>query len=188
MVKTLLLMRHARAADAAHGENDFQRTLTKDGRAMAVQTGQILKALSIKIDHLIASAAIRTAETAALVAEALSEPAGSESTDEPVNITLERRLYQATAQTFAKAASDYALDDDATVLIVGHNPGIGALMCYWANERLPVSPATLVGFLFDVDRWSDIRSADQETPRVLLVIQDGMLLQADESLRGPAKG
>jgi len=187
-VKTLLLMRHARAADAARGEDDFQRMLTKDGRAMAVQTGQILKSSGIRVDRLIASAAMRTAETAALVAKALGEPAGSEAAGAAVDVILERRLYQASAQTFARAAGDYAMDDDSTVLVVGHNPGIGALICHWASEHLPVSPATLVGFCFDVDRWSDIRSSDQETPRVLIVIQDGMLLQADDSLRGPSKG
>lgn len=181
-------MRHARAADAKTGETDFQRLLTSDGRAMAGQTGHILKSLNLRIDRIVASAALRTAETAALVAKALGKPSGDSSASRPVDVVLERSLYHASAHDFAKAATHYAIDDDSTVLVVGHNPGIGALMCYWANERLPISPATLLAFRFDVDRWSEIHANDQGAATLLAVIQDGELLRADESLQGHLKG
>ncbi len=187
-MKTLLLMRHARAADAKSGETDFQRVLTSDGRVMATQTGQILKSLKLRVDRIIASAALRTAETAALVAKSLSEPPANGPVQGPVDVVLERGLYHASAHEFANAASHFAFEDDSTVLIVGHNPGIGALMCYWADERLPISPATLLAFGFDVNHWSDIRANDQGAARLLAVIQDGELLRADDSIHGHSKG
>lgn len=186
-MKTILLMRHARAGDTRAGEHDYDRSLTDDGREMASQTGKILSSLNLRIDRIVSSAAVRTRETADLVAAEVN-PASAASPSASWPVIYRPELYHASGHAFANAAAQSAFDDESTVLIVGHNPGIGALMCYWANERLDVSPATLFAFRFDVNSWTNIKANHNEGVQVLAIIQDGKLRKVDSSLQPEPKG
>jgi phosphohistidine phosphatase len=62
-MKTLSIIRHAKAVAPEEAPNDFERPLTKRGQKDAIQLGQILAALSPEIDWLISSPALRTRET-----------------------------------------------------------------------------------------------------------------------------
>ena len=170
------------------GERDYDRSLTDDGRAMASQTGRILASLNLSIDRVITSAAARTSETADLVATEISSVATDERRSQSLRVTYEPELYHASGHAFANAATQHAFDDESAVLVVGHNPGIGALMCYWADERLDVSPATLVAFRFDVNSWKNIKANHNKGVKVLAVIQDGMLQKVDATLQHERKG
>jgi phosphohistidine phosphatase len=186
-LKTILLMRHARAGDTRAGEHDYDRSLTADGNDMAFQTGRILASLNLSVDRIIASAAARTQQTAELVSEEINATR-TRTAAPPVAIICRPELYHASAHGFAKAAGQHAFDDESTVLIVGHNPGIGTLMCYWAQKGLDVSPATLVAFRFDLKSWTDVKASHNEGVRIIAIIQDGKLQQVDPSLQPEPKG
>lgn len=155
---------------------------------MASQTGRILASLNLSIDRVIASAAIRTSETADLVTAQFSSAAKGEPASQSMRVIYLPELYHASGHAFANAATQHAFDDESTVLIVGHNPGIGALMCFWANQRLDISPATLVAFRFDLSSWKKIKANHNEGVQVLAVIQDGTLQQVDAAIQHEHKG
>ena len=162
-------MRHARAEDARIGMRDFDRCLTEDGCAMTEKVAAHLQVLGITFDRVIASSAARTRETA----EIMSANIGSSAP-----LIVRERLYNATADAFAFAIGQESEEDDASVLVVGHNPGIGGLMCHWAEESLFVPPATLAIFevVADLD-WNAIRLHTQPAPQLVGLIQDGAIVR-----------
>jgi phosphohistidine phosphatase len=127
MSKTVILMRHARAEDARIGMRDFDRHLTEDGCAMTEKVAAQLQALGVTLDRIVASSAARTKETAEIMAAGVGSSAP---------LIVRDRLYNATADSFASAVGQECDDDETSVLVVGHNPGIGGLMCHWAEESL----------------------------------------------------
>ena len=160
-MKTVLLMRHAEAAPESAGQTDYDRPLTEDGNRVARKTGTALMKAGVAIDRIVASAAARTTETARLVASIVSP--------ECPMILLEG-LYAAPAELFAQVPRQYGFEDEQTMLIVGHNPGIGQLICYFAKDLLSVPPATLAGFQFDVSKWDEI---SRETATLVRLIRNG---------------
>src|SRR5258708_8898552 len=61
-------MRHAQAAPAERGAEDFTRPLTAAGRRAAAQAARTLAASGVQLDRVLLSPARRTRETAAIVA------------------------------------------------------------------------------------------------------------------------
>jgi phosphohistidine phosphatase len=157
-VKTVLLMRHAEAAEAVSGQSDFDRCLTAAGISMAWQTGLLLGARGLRPQRILASAAVRTTQTAFLVRQAaagLAVPAVSAVPEfgPGVPVQLQAGLYGASAEAFGDAARYESAPDESCVLVVGHNPGMAMLMCCWSCSAFSVPPATLAVFQFAVDDW-----------------------------------
>jgi len=157
-VKTVLLMRHAEAAEATSGQADFDRCLTASGVSMAWQTGLLLRAQGLTPQRVLASAAVRTAQTAFLVRQAVAGLSQPEVAVQPdfgpgIPVQLQTGLYGASADAFADAARYHAAPDESSVLVVGHNPGMAMLMCCWGLSAFSVPPATLAAFRFDVSDW-----------------------------------
>lgn len=162
-------MRHARAEDARVGMRDFDRHLTEDGCAMTEKVAARLKTLGVKLDRVIASSAARTKETAEIMAAGV----GSSGP-----LIVRDRLYNATADSFASAIGQECDDEETSVLVVGHNPGIGGLMCHWAEESLFVPPGTLAIFEVAADlQWNSVRLHTQPTPQLVGLIQDGAIVR-----------
>src|SRR5258708_40081241 len=65
-------MRHAQAAPAELGAEDFTRPLTAAGRRAAAQAARTLAASGVQLDRVLLSPARRTRETAAIVAGELT--------------------------------------------------------------------------------------------------------------------
>lgn len=160
-VKTVLLMRHAEAAPETAGLTDYDRPLTEDGICMAKQTGKVLKKEGVTIDRIVASAAVRTTETAKLVATGVSPECP---------VILLKELYAAPAERFALVPRQFGCEDEHSILIVGHNPGIAQLICYFAKDLLSIPPGTLAGFQFDVADWGDV---SRETALFVRLVRNG---------------
>jgi phosphohistidine phosphatase len=113
----LILMRHAEALPAAIDAEDFSRPLSDAGRAAAARAARALAA-GPRIDRLLHSPALRTSDTAAIVAAALSlRPAQLEAVPE---------LYLATALR-VRAVIAARHGGARTLLVVGHNPSLSEL-------------------------------------------------------------
>ncbi|MCC5996563.1 MAG: histidine phosphatase family protein [Oceanicaulis sp.] len=113
----LILMRHAKAVDRMEAEDDFERGLTERGRADALRAAQAMAEAGLKADQALVSPSRRTRETWTIIADTLGAP--------PVSDPM--ALYHASAGMLERAVLD-ALDAGArSIVLVGHNPGIGGL-------------------------------------------------------------
>ena len=163
-IKTILLMRHAKAAAEEPHESDFQRCLTDDGIRTACETAATLLSHGIRIDRIISSAAERTRQTADLIAAGMQLTAARMDLDE---------LYLAPAKKFERAICDYSLEDESSVFVVGHNPGIAGLICDWADQSLSVPTATVAVFESSADTWHDVRRTKVHIPKLVCLLQHG---------------
>ena len=112
----LLLLRHAKAAPFAGGE-DYERALTDKGREDARRIGDLIAARGLVPDLVIYSSAERTRETAEIVAS---------NWPKRVKSVAEDGLYEASRQ-FIMLKVRNAPDRAGVAMIVGHNPAIGEL-------------------------------------------------------------
>lgn len=115
-MKRLILMRHAKSSWSEGDLSDIDRPLGERGRKGADELGVWLAAQGYAPDLVIVSSATRCAETWARVAAGLS------GTPE---VTTERALYMAPSEEIRNVIRANAKGD--TVLVIAHNPGIGAM-------------------------------------------------------------
>ncbi len=151
-MKTVLLMRHAEAADAVNGMRDFERPLTAAGCTMAAGTAAVLQQSQLKPGLTICSSACRTTQTAQILQQQLAPEAQLMACEE---------LYNAGAERYSRHISAHRDDSCSTLLFVGHNPGLAMLLCYWARRIISVPPCTMGVFDFATDEWSQIAHVER---------------------------
>lgn len=111
-MRTLILLRHAKAAQADPGQSDEMRRLTGRGRREAAQAGAALLA-EFTPEIALVSSSTRTRETSA---EAFK--------DHGVPIEFSPQLYLASARTLWDA---FAQSSASPVVLIAHNPGLAEL-------------------------------------------------------------
>jgi phosphohistidine phosphatase len=125
----LLLMRHAKAERARPDLPDFERALAPSGMIASSNMRRKLQSLGVEPDVVLVSSARRTRETLEAVL----------AWDNGANIDIIDSLYMAPLARLLDLLA--ALRETArSVLIVGHNPGIGELAWHLA-ARGPESEA-----------------------------------------------
>ncbi len=146
-MKTLLLLRHAKAEKEILGQADFDRALSKRGIRDAHHLAEKLLSLQKNIDLIVSSPALRTAQTAQIIAERLQYPSV---------IEWDKKLYHASA----KGIQDVILETDSTIntlLLVGHNNGLSELAFdYFAGLIDYLPTCGLLALQIDTDNWQDI--------------------------------
>jgi len=115
-MERLILMRHGKAERHAQTGGDFERALADSGRADAAVMGQVLAGLGLSPDLMLVSSARRTRETAEQVSVSFAK-----ARIEPM-----RDLYHADPEEIVQAVEDEG-GAAATVMVVGHNPGMHEL-------------------------------------------------------------
>jgi phosphohistidine phosphatase len=133
-VDTLIVLRHAKS-DWSGNEPDHDRPLAPRGRRQAPEAGRWLAGHAEPIDLAVVSTATRTQQTWALASAELSVV--PERVDE-------ERAYAASGRALATLLEEYA--GRATVVLVGHNPGVEDLVHQLTGEwvALPTSAIALV--------------------------------------------
>lgn len=116
-MRKLILMRHAKAEAKAASGDDFDRSLTERGYRDAVIMGKVLAEAGLTPDVALVSAAERTRQTWAGLAESFPN----------AQARFDRKLHNA-ASVAIHAAIETAAEEADTVLVVGHNPGIPMAM------------------------------------------------------------
>ena len=114
-MRQLIVMRHGKAVGAST-TGDHTRALSPRGRAEALEAARRMAALA-RPDAVLVSDSTRTRETLDCAAPALPPAL-------PRRVT--RNLYGAGADAIL-AEIRATPDDVATLLVIGHNPGIGDL-------------------------------------------------------------
>jgi phosphohistidine phosphatase len=120
--RRLVLLRHAKAEPAGSGP-DHARPLALRGRAQATTVGQTLTASGLVPDVVLCSSALRTRQTWDLVAGRL--PATP-------HVTVDDALYELTVRGLLAVVRELP-DTARTVLVVGHEPTMGAGSAFFAG-------------------------------------------------------
>ena len=124
-MKTVLLLRHAKSAWDNAALSDHDRPLNRRGERSAAVMADHLAAEGPRPDLILCSTAMRTRQTLAPLVKALGLPAPP--------ISLEKELYLASEDALLRRLQ--ALGDEVkTVLLIGHNDGIGQLAAMLAGR------------------------------------------------------
>ena len=155
-MKTLGLFRHAKSDWHDPRARDFDRPLNERGRKGAALMGRHIRDFGIEWDRMIASPAIRCAETVEIAAQAAGRP---------VSAMWDRRIYLASSATLADLLREQA-GDPAAILMVGHNPGLEDLIFDFVPDdgSSPLRDAVEIKFPtasfavleLAIDSWSDL--------------------------------
>jgi phosphohistidine phosphatase len=121
--KTLWLLRHAKAVPA-DGLDDSDRPLDERGRRAAAHMGRHLAQRGVRPDLVLCSPSARTRETLELVGAALGRA---------LSTRFEDALYLAGEDALLERLEGVS-DDVASVMLVGHNPGIAELALQLAKR------------------------------------------------------
>ncbi|TAJ32534.1 MAG: histidine phosphatase family protein [Reyranella sp.] len=116
--RTILLLRHAKSAWGNVGQPDHDRPLNRRGERAADTMADHIASAAPRPDLILCSTATRTRQTLAPLVKALGAPAPP--------ISLEKDLYLASEDTLLERLRALA-DEVQTVLLIGHNDGIGQL-------------------------------------------------------------
>jgi phosphohistidine phosphatase len=146
----LLLLRHAKAERSRPGEGDHDRALAERGRTDAPRIGRYMARHGFVPDLALVSTAVRTRET-----WALCEPVFERRPP----ATFDRRIYEAEPQAILGAIRETDRGV-ATLLVVGHNPGLQELATMLVasgdvdarqrmKEGFPTSALAIVNFALD---------------------------------------
>jgi phosphohistidine phosphatase len=157
-MKTLYLLRHAKSSWKQDVLDDFDRPLNKRGRAAAVAIGRFLAEGGMLPSQVLCSSARRTRETLERLQEVLATP---------LPARFEKGLYLADAPSLLRRVK--RLNDSlASVMLVGHNPGLEHLALLVAAEgdetlRRELAAKFPTGGLAileaSVERWADLKPA-----------------------------
>ena len=117
-VKNILLLRHAKSAWNTPHQSDHDRPLNDRGERAARAMADHVAANAPRPGLILCSTAARTRQTLAPLVKSLSSPTPP--------ISLEKQLYLASESELLERLQ--ALSDDVeTVMLIGHNEGIGEL-------------------------------------------------------------
>lgn len=145
IARTLILLRHAKS-DWSGTEPDHRRPLTKRGRRQAAEAGAWLSTHT-HVDLGIVSTAERARATWAL--------ASAELTSTP-QVRFEDRAYAASGHALLELVQELP-GEVATVVLVGHNPGLEDLAFALARQPLRMPTSSLAVFSLS-GQWSDAAS------------------------------
>jgi phosphohistidine phosphatase len=118
VVKIILLLRHAKSAWGQPGLADHDRPLNKRGERAAEAMAEHIVHNAPRPDLILCSTAVRTRQTLAPLVHRLIQPAPP--------IALEKGLYLASEPALLMRLRAVP-DDVRTVMLIGHNEGIGEL-------------------------------------------------------------
>lgn len=113
--------------------------------------GKLLRAEGLAPDLIISSSARRARSTA----EAVAEQSGYEG-----EIQSSEDLYAAGPEAYLEALRN-APDDYASVMVVGHNPGLEELLEVLSGEVESLPTAALAKIILPIRHWRELTDAVQ---------------------------
>jgi phosphohistidine phosphatase len=148
-MKTILLMRHAKAEPGVPGQADFSRVLAARGTEDASRMGRAIAKAGAVPDLIVSSPAARAKETAEAAARAMKFARA---------LRFERALYDASGEAWIAALKALPSTADS-VLMVAHSPGIdeaAALLCGASPGSFDVPTGAVIALQDAAARWGDI--------------------------------
>lgn len=145
-MKTLLLLRHAKSSHKHPELPDHDRPLNKRGQLAAPRMGALLVAEGLVPDLIVCSTAARARATAGLVAQACGY--AGEVRPAP-------QLYLAGPAAYLDVLRGLTGEYER-VLVVGHNPGLEALVEALTGETVAMPTAALAQVTLSLSNWWDL--------------------------------
>jgi phosphohistidine phosphatase len=170
-MKTLVLMRHAKSAWDDANMPDIERPLSPRGQKAAPLMGVRLKKAGYHPDVVLCSTAARARETLDLIADSLPKK---------TKVQHVKELYMAVPREMLTLVAKVP-DSAETVMLIGHNPGMGSLTGWLAGDgdsellskiRRKFPTAGIAVVTFDVARWTEV-SGESGTLAAFLRPRDG---------------
>ncbi len=154
IMKTLILIRHAKSDWNIAGQNDFDRPLNSRGKNDAPAMGKRLMYHKLVPQLILSSPAIRAGTTAQLIAKSINYPVA--------NIQFDKGLYLCDAGYYDTAIFGVNNKID-TLAIVSHNNGLTDYVNSLNNFRTENVPTCgMVVFDIQTNRWEDFPSAAKQ--------------------------
>lgn len=145
-MKTLLLMRHAKSSWKDENLTDHERPLKKRGRKDAKAIAKEIKKNNIIPDLILSSSAARAMETVAILMDAM---------DFENRVIYLDELYMCEPHDFIEVLKTLN-NEDNTVMIVGHNPGLEAYLQIIDGKIEALPTAGLGHLVLAIDDWAKI--------------------------------
>jgi phosphohistidine phosphatase len=154
-MRRLLLLRHAKSSWDTPGLADLERPLAPRGRRTAPLVAQLMVKRRWVPDVVLCSQAERVRETWQLMAALLGEQ---------IPVKTLRTIYPGAPSRLLMTLRR-APDEAKTLLLIGHNPGLGALatsLCGAGSKKTlekmsaKFPTAGLAVIDFDVEHWSEV--------------------------------
>lgn len=154
-MKRLLLMRHAKSSWDHADLPDAARPLSKRGELTAPLMGQLMAREGYVPDRILSSTAKRAVQTSSLIIDAFAPKPDYGQLDE---------LYMATPREILTVIGEQGGMANS-ILMVGHNPGLGDLATWLVNdgkprdikrlgEKFPTAALAIIDL--PVDQWRDL--------------------------------
>lgn len=146
-MKTLFLVRHAKASRDDPLLPDRKRPLTDRGRRDAKRMGERLAKRGVEPDRIVSSPATRALATAEIMAGEL----GYKRKD----IVVDDRLYAATQAQLLEVVRELP-DEETCVMLYGHNPELAVFAHQLSGDTGDLPTCAVVELGYDVESWSGI--------------------------------
>jgi phosphohistidine phosphatase len=147
-MKTLHLIRHAKAEQADYSKKDFYRALTTSGMMDAARMARNLAETKPQIDLIICSPAERTTRTAEIFADQLKF--------DSEKVVYFEELFDGRLQEYLKVINEIGADKNE-VILVGHNPNISYMAEYLTGNDIGDVPTSgIVSIVFENLNWAEI--------------------------------
>jgi len=156
-MKTLYLLRHAKAESEGSSPKDIDRKLCERGRLACELIGERILQKQYIPQFVICSPSARTKETFELVSQAANLQ---------IDCEFIKDLYLADSEDIIENISSVS-DDYSSLAVIGHNPGmhIAAVSLVKDDDSelnhqlaLKYPTGTLTVLQFDCDSWQDVRA------------------------------
>ena len=147
LMKTLLLMRHAKSSWKDKDIIDHERPLNKRGKTDAPLMGKLIKDKELTPELILCSSAKRTVLTAVDVMD--------KAKVNKKKLRLLDSLYLAEPEVYLKELCELP-DDIERVLVIGHNPGLEGLLQILSG-RIESLPTGAIAYLsVPITTWKEL--------------------------------
>lgn len=154
-MKELWILRHAKSSWKDATLQDLDRPLKGRGRRNAQTIGGYLQQQQLVPDAVLCSPALRTCQTLEHVTAVCKWPRGI--------VNFEPRVYEASMTTLRQILDSFLAAHQRT-LLVGHNPGLEALLLSLIGD----CPRFPDGKLLPTGSFAQVRLNESEAPHQLL--------------------
>ncbi len=145
-MKTLLLMRHGKSSWKDKSLKDKQRPLKKRGVEDAKEIGKLLLENELVPQVILSSSALRARQTAEQVTETCKYKGKISYLDE---------YYMAEPEIYLEKIKSLP-DEIERVLVIGHNPGLEALLQMMDGKIESLPTGSLAYLSLSLDAWANI--------------------------------
>jgi phosphohistidine phosphatase len=145
-MKKLYIIRHAKSSWSDLELNDFERALSKRGKANAPMMGERLKKKGVMPDIIISSPAKRAKSTAEMIAKEV----GYEK-----KVLFDENIYESSVDELRKILTCIN-DENSTAFLFGHNPELNMLVDYYVKFYENIPTCGVVEIEFACESWAEI--------------------------------